>query len=334
LPLVRAVVISEPGGPDVLRVEDVPAPEPASGEVLLDVAASAVNRPDLLQRRGHYPPPPGAPSYPGLECSGTIAAVGTGVTGWTVGQRVCALLGGGGYAEQVTAPAGQLLPVPAGMSLLEAAALPEVTCTVWSLVFDRGRLLPGEVLLVHGGTSGVGTMAVQLAHRHGATIAVTARSPEKLAVCASLGAHILVNYREEDFVERIREATGGHGADVILDNMGAAYLGRNLAVLAVDGRLVSLGLQGGTKGELDLDRLMSVRGTITTARLRAQPPDRKAAIVAATYAFVWPALETGEVRPVVDSVFDLTDVAAAHRRVESSEHVGKVLLRVAGTIDQ
>jgi len=209
-----------------------------------------------------------------------------------------------------------------------------VTCTVWSLVFDRGRLLPGEVLLVHGGTSGVGTMAVQLAHRHGATIAVTARSPEKLAICASLGAHILVNYREEDFVERIREATGGHGADVILDNMGAAYLGRNLAVLAIDGRLVSLGLQGGTKGELDLDRLMSVRGTITTARLRAQPPDRKAAIVAATYAFVWPALETGEVRPVVDSVFDLTDVAAAHRRVESSEHVGKVLLRVAGTIDQ
>jgi putative PIG3 family NAD(P)H quinone oxidoreductase len=334
LPLVRAVVISEPGGPDVLRVEDVPAPEPASGEVLLDVAASAVNRPDLLQRRGHYPPPPGAPSYPGLECSGTIAVVGTGVTGWTVGQRVCALLGGGGYAEQVTAPAGQLLPVPAGMSLLEAAALPEVTCTVWSLVFDRGRLLPGEVLLVHGGTSGVGTMAVQLAHRHGATIAVTARSPEKLAVCASLGAHILVNYREEDFVERIREATGGHGADVILDNMGAAYLGRNLAVLAVDGRLVSLGLQGGTKGELDLDRLMSLRGTITTARLRAQPPDRKAAIVAATHAFAWPALERGEVRPVIDSVFDLADVAAAHRRVESSEHVGKVLLRVAGTIDE
>ncbi|HEX2308167.1 MAG TPA: NAD(P)H-quinone oxidoreductase [Jatrophihabitantaceae bacterium] len=331
---MRAVVITEPGGPDVLKVEDVPAPEPAPGEVLVDVAASAVNRPDLLQRQGHYPPPPGAPPYPGLECSGTIAALGTGVTSWTVGQRVCALLGGGGYAEQATVPAGQLLPVPVGMSLLEAAALPEVTCTVWSLVFDRGRLLSGEVLLVHGGTSGVGTMAVQLGHRHGATVAVTARSPEKLAACAGLGAHILVNYREEDFVERVREATGGHGADVILDNMGAAYLGRNLAVLAIDGRLVSLGLQGGTKGELDLDRLMSVRGTITTARLRAQPPDRKAAIVAATYAFVWPALETGEVRPVVDSVFDLTDVAAAHRRVESSEHVGKVLLRVAGTIDQ
>jgi putative PIG3 family NAD(P)H quinone oxidoreductase len=334
LPLVRAVVITEPGGPDVLKVEDVPAPEPAAGEVLVDVVASAVNRPDLLQRRGHYPPPPGAPPYPGLECSGTIAALGVGVTGWTVGQRICALLGGGGYAEQVAVPAGQLLPVPAGMSLLEAAALPEVTCTVWSLVFDRGRLRPGEVLLVHGGTSGVGTMAVQLAHRHGATVAVTAGSPAKLAVCADLGAHILVNYREEDFVARVREATDGHGADVILDNMGAVYLGRNLAVLAVDGRLVSLGLQGGTKGEMDLDRLMSVRGTITTARLRAQPPERKADIVAATQAFAWPALESGEVRPVVDSVYDLADVADAHRRVESSEHVGKVLLRVAGTIDE
>ena len=331
---MRAVVITEPGGPDVLEVEDVPAPEPVAGEVLVDVAASAVNRADLLQREGHYPPPSGALPYPGLECSGTIAALGAGVTGWTVGQPVCALLGGGGYAEQVRVPAGQLLPVPAGMSLLVAAALPEVTCTVWSMVFDRGRLLAGEVLLVHGGTSGVGTMAIQLAHRHGATVAVTAGSAAKLAVCVGLGAHILVNYREEDFVARVREATDGHGADVILDNMGAAYLRRNLAVLAVDGRLVSLGLQGGTTGELDLGRLMSVRGSVTAASLRAQPPERKAAIVAATHAFVWPALDTGEVRPIVDSIFNLADVAAAHRRVESSEHVGKVLLRVAGTIDE
>lgn len=331
---MRAVVITEPGGPDVLDVEDVPAPEPAAGEVLVEVAASAVNRADVLQRQGHYPPPSGAPPYPGLECSGTIAALGAGVTGWTVGQRVCALLGGGGYAEQVRVPAGQLLPVPAGMSLLDAAALPEVTCTVWSMVFDRGRLVPGEVLLVHGGTSGVGTMAVQLAHRHGARVAVTAGSAAKLAVCAGLGAHILVNYREEDFVARVREATDGHGADLILDNMGAVYLRRNLAVLAVDGRLVSLGLQGGTTGELDLGRLMSVRGSVTAASLRAQPPERKAAIVAATHAFVWPALDSGEVRPIVDSVFDLADVAAAHRRVESSEHIGKVLLRVAATIDE
>jgi putative PIG3 family NAD(P)H quinone oxidoreductase len=334
LPLVRAVVITEPGGPDVLQIQDVPAPEPASGEVLVDVAASAVNHADLLQRRGHYPATPGAPPFPGLECSGTVAGLGADVSGWTIGQRVCALLGGGGYAEQVTVPAGQLLPVPEGMSLLEAAALPEVTCTVWSMVFDRGRLLPGEVLLVHGGTSGVGTMAIQLATRYGATVAVTAGSPAKLAVCAGLGAHILVDYREEDFVARVREATAGHGADVILDNMGAAYLGRNLAALAVDGRLVSLGLQGGTKGELDLGRLMSVRGSVTAASLRAQPPGRKAAIVEATHAFVWPELERGEVRPIVDSVFDLADVAAAHRRVESSEHVGKVLLRVAGTIDE
>jgi putative PIG3 family NAD(P)H quinone oxidoreductase len=334
LPRVRAVVITEPGGPDVLEVEDVPAPEPVAGEVLVDVAASAVNRADLLQRQGHYPQPSGAPPYPGLECSGTIAALGAGVTGWAVGQPVCALLGGGGYAEQVTVPAGQLLPVPAGMSLLDAAALPEVTCTVWSMVFDRGRLLPGEVLLVHGGTSGVGTMAVQLAHRHGATVAVTAGSMAKLAVCVGLGADILVNYREDDFVARVREATDGHGVDVILDNMGAAYLRRNLAVLAVDGRLVSLGLQGGTTGELDLGRLMSVRGSVTAASLRAQPPKRKAAIVAATHAYVWPALDKGEVRPIIDSVFDLADVASAHRRVESSEHVGKVLLRVAGTIDE
>jgi putative PIG3 family NAD(P)H quinone oxidoreductase len=326
LPLVRAVVISEPGGPDVLRVEDVPAPEPASGEVLLDVAASAVNRPDLLQRRGHYPPPPGAPSYPGLECSGTIAVVGTGVTGWTVGQRVCALLGGGGYAEQVTAPAGQLLPVPAGMSLLEAAALPEVTCTVWSLVFDRGRLLPGEVLLVHGGTSGVGTMAVQLAHRHGATIAVTARSPEKLAVCASLGAHILVNYREEDFVERVRALTSGHGADVILDNMGATYLGRNIEVLATNGRLVTIGLQGGRKAELDMGMLLAKRGAVIATTLRARPSTEKAAIIAAVREHVWPLIESGDVRPVIHSRRPLADAAAAHREMEASSHIGKMLL--------
>jgi putative PIG3 family NAD(P)H quinone oxidoreductase len=293
-----------------------------------------VNRADLLQRRGHYPPPTGAPPYLGLECSGTIAGLGSGVTRWVVGQQVCALLSGGGYAEQVMVPAGQLLPVPAGMSLLDAAALPEATCTVWSMVFDRGRLLPGEVVLIHGGASGIGTMAVQLAHRHGATVAVTAGSAEKLALCAALGADIGINHREEDFVERVRAATDGHGADVILDNMGAVYLGRNLAALAIDGRLVSLGLQGGTTGQLDLGRLMSVRGTVTAASLRAQSQERKAAIVSATHAFVWPALESGVVRPIVDSVFDLADAAAAHRRVESSEHVGKVLLRVAGTIDE
>lgn len=328
---MRAVVITEPGGPDVLKVHEVPDPVAGPGEVVLDVAASAVNRADLLQRAGHYPPPKGAPPYPGLECSGTVAALGAGVTGWTVGQQVCALLSGGGYAEQVAVAAGNLLPVPHGMALVTAAALPEVTCTVWSMVFDRGRLLPGEILLVHGGSSGIGTMAIQLAHRHGATVITTAGSQRKLDVCRGLGADVVINYRESDFVERVRDATNGHGADVILDNMGAAYLPRNVEALAADGRLVSLGMQGGTQGELDLGRLMSIRGTVTAASLRAQPAERKAAIVAATQAFVWPALESGAVRPIVERVFPIEEAAAAHELVESSEHVGKVLLQVAGT---
>lgn len=304
------------------------SPRVRAGEVLLDVVAAGVNRADIVQRQGHYPPPEGASPYLGLECSATIAALGDGVTGWRAGQSVCALLSGGGYAEQVSVPAGQLLPVPAGVSLRDAAALPEVTCTVWSTVFDRGALSPGEVLLVHGGSSGIGTMAVQLAHRFGATVAVTAGSQSKLDFCRRLGADIAINYRSEDFVARVREATGGHGADVILDNMGAAYLARNVETLAAGGRLLVLGMQGGTRGELDLNRLMRVRGSVSSASLRARSPAAKAAIVAATHAAVWPALESGEVRPVVDRVFDLGDVADAHRYVESSRHVGKVLLQV------
>ncbi len=325
---MHAVVITKPGPPEVLEVQDVAEPTAGAGEVLLDVAATAVNRADLLQREGNYAPPPGASPYPGMECSGTIAALGAGVTGWSVGQEVCALLSGGGYAEKVAVPVGQLMPIPEGISLVDAAALPEVTCTVWSMVFDRGHLMPGETFLVHGGTSGIGTMAIQLAHRHGATVIATAGSPQKVQVCRELGADLAINYRDEDFVERVLDVTQNRGADVILDNMGAAYLPRNVRALAVDGRLVVLGLQGGTKGELDLGRLLARRGTVTAASLRARSAASKAAIVASTQAFVWPALASGAVKPVIDRQLGLSDVVEAHRLVASSQHIGKVLLRV------
>jgi putative PIG3 family NAD(P)H quinone oxidoreductase len=322
---MRAVVITEPGGPEVLKVQEVPDPEPAGGEVLVDVTATAINRADLLQRQGNYSLPPGAPPYPGMECSGTIAALGAGVTGWHVGDEVCALLAGGGYAERVAVPAGQLLPVPRGVSTVDAAGLPEVACTVWSMVLDIGRLQPGETFLVHGGSSGVGTMAIQLAHRHGARVIATAGTAQKLARCRDLGADVAINYREQDFVDVV---TAEGGADVILDNMGAVYLQRNVTALAVGGRLVVLGLQGGRKGELDLGMLLGKAATVSAAALRPRPLAQKAAIVAATTAFVWPLIESGDVRPVIDRVLTLDEAAEAHRVVEASEHIGKVLLRV------
>ncbi len=324
---MRAVVITEPGGPDVLQVRDVPDPEPKPGEVLVDVAATAVNRADLLQRQGNYNPPPGASPYPGLECSGTIAALGDGVTGWAVGDEVCALLSGGGYAERVAVPAGQLLHVPRGMTLVDAAAVPETACTVWSMVFDNGRLQPGETFLVHGGTSGIGTLAIQLAHRHGARVFTTAGSAQKLDVARSLGADVTINYRERDFVEAVKAETDDAGVDVILDNMGGAYLARNVAALAINGRLLILGMQGGRKGELDIGALMAKRATVFSASLRARPPADKAAIVASTESFVWPLVESGDVAPVIDRTLPLDDAAEAHRVVEASEHIGKVLLR-------
>jgi putative PIG3 family NAD(P)H quinone oxidoreductase len=320
---MRAVVLTQPGGRDVLQVRDVADPAPGPGEVLVDVAATAVNRADLLQRQGNYTPPPGASPYLGLECSGTIARLGEGVTGWRVGDEVCALLAGGGYAERVAVPAGQLLPVPHGLSIVDGAALPEAACTVWSMVFDIGRLQPGETLLVHGGASGVGTMAVQLAHRHGARVMTTAGSSRKVDACRRLGADIAVNYREQDFADVARSAGG---ADVILDNMGATYLARNLSALATGGRLVELGLQGGRKGEVDLGLLMTKRASLHGATLRARPPDEKAKIVAATGAFVWPMIEGGDVRPVIDRTLPLAEAAEAHRVVESGEHIGKVVL--------
>ena len=323
---MKAITIPQPGDADALVLDDVPDPQPAAGEVRVRVAAAGVNRADVMQRMGHYPPPPGAPEYPGLEVSGTVDALGEGVEGWSVGDEVCALLSGGGYAELVCVPAGQLLPVPAGVSLEDAAALPEVVSTVWSNVFMTANLLPGQTLLVHGGSSGIGTMAIQLAREVGAHVAVTAGTAEKLEACRELGAEVLVNYREEDFVERVRAATGGAGADVVLDNMGAKYLARNVDVLAPNGRLVVIGLQGGRTAELDLGKLLAKRAAVIATSLRARPAGEKATIVAAVREHVWPLVEAGRVRPVVHGRYPLADAAAAHRELESSGHVGKILL--------
>jgi putative PIG3 family NAD(P)H quinone oxidoreductase len=328
---MRAVTISEAGGPEVLRWSEVPDPVCGPGEVVVDVTASAVNRADLLQRQGVYPPPPGASDIPGLECSGVISEVGKGVTGWSVGDEVCALLAGGGYAERVAVPAGQLLPRPSGVELATAAGLPEVTCTVWSNVFLRAGLRRGETFLVHGGSSGIGTMAIQLAARAGARVFATAGTSAKLGVCRELGADVAINYRDEDFVERVLAATGGAGVDVVLDNMGASYLARNVEALADGGRLVCIGLQGGATAELDLGRLMRKRASVHATVLRSRPPTGpggKAEIVTAVRHDVWPDVERGVVRPIIDRRLPMSRAAEAHRVVADSGHVGKVLLVV------
>lgn len=304
----------------------VPDPVPGQGEVLVDVAATAVNRADVMQRQGSYDPPPGASPYPGLECSGRITALGSGVSGWSVGDEVCALLAGGGYAEKVVVQAGLLLPVPAGVSLHQSAALPEVACTVWSNVFMISHLRPGETLLVHGGSGGIGTMAIQLAKAIGARVAVTDGSREKLEFCAGLGADVLINYREQDFVAEIDRATNGAGADVILDIMGAEYLDRNVKALAVNGRLAIIGMQGGIMGELNIIALLSKEGTITATSLRARPLSEKAAIVAGVREHVWPLIASGQVRPIVDRELPMPEAAGAHRLMEGGGHIGKVLL--------
>ncbi|MFD8718699.1 NAD(P)H-quinone oxidoreductase [Streptomyces sp. NPDC059629] len=323
---MHAITIPEPGGPEALVWDEVPDPVPGEGEVLVEVVASAVNRADIMQRQGFYDPPPGASPYPGLECSGRIAALGPGVSGWSVGDEVCALLAGGGYAQKVAVPAGQLLPVPEGLDLRQAAALPEVVCTVWSNVFMISHLRPGETLLVHGGSSGIGTMAIQLGRAIGAKVAVTAGTKEKLDFCAELGADILVNYREQDFVAEVKQATAGAGADVILDNMGAKYLDRNVQALAVNGRLAIIGLQGGARGELNIGALLGKRAAVSATSLRARPLAEKAAIVAAAREHVWPLIAQGHVRPVVDRELPMAEAAQAQRVVEASEHIGKVLL--------
>lgn len=323
---MRAITIPEPGAADSLVLDDVPDPEAGPGQVLIDVVAAGVNRADVMQRLGHYPPPPGAPEYPGLEVSGRIAAVGEGVGQWHVGDEVCALLEGGGYAEKVAVPAEQVLPVPRGVDLVDAAGLPEVAATVWSNVFLVANIQPGQVLLVHGGSSGIGTMAIQLAKAVGAHVAVTAGSQQKLDACRDLGAEFLVNYKEEDFVERLRELTKGHGADVILDNMGAKYLGRNVEALATNGRLVTIGLMGGRRGELDMGMLLAKRAAVIATSLRARPATEKAAIVAAVREHVWPLVESGDVRPIIHSRHPLEHAAEAHREMEASGHIGKILL--------
>ncbi|NYH52617.1 MULTISPECIES: NAD(P)H-quinone oxidoreductase [Nocardiopsis] len=322
---MHAIRITEPGGPEVLTWSEVSDPVPGEGEVLVDVAASAANRADVAQRQGNYSPPPGASEYPGLECSGTVAELGPGTeeSGWSVGDPVCALLTGGGYAERVAVPVGQLLPIPRGVDLVEAAALPEVACTVWSNLVMVAGLRAGETVLVHGGGSGIGTFAVQFARALGARVAVTAGSPEKLERCRELGAEILINYKDEDFTERMREAGG---ADVVLDIMGGSYLDANLRSLATNGRLVIIALMGGRRAEADLGRMLVKRLSVQATTLRSRPRDEKAAIVSGVLEQVWPLVEQGVVRPVVDRSVPMRNAAEAHRVMETSAHTGKILL--------
>lgn len=319
-----AITVREPGGPEALEWTEVPDPTPGAGEVLVEVAASAVNRADLLQRQGHYPPPPGASDIIGLECSGTIIELGEGVEGWQVGDEICALLAGGGYAEKVAIPAGQLLPVPSEVDIVTAAALPEVACTVWANVVMHAKLGEGDVLLVHGGAGGIGTHAIQVGKALGATVAVTAGSAERLESCRQLGADILINYREQDFVEEIQKATGG--ANVILDNMGASYLGKNIDALATGGRLVIIGMQGGVKGELNIGKLLGKRASVFAAGLRGRPLEEKAEIVADVRERLWPLVEEGSVKPIIGQVVPMAEASSAHQAMEEGTVFGKVLL--------
>jgi putative PIG3 family NAD(P)H quinone oxidoreductase len=319
---MHAIVIENPGEPDVMRWNEVPDPVAGPGEVLLDIVAAGINRADLSQRQGFYPPPPGAPEYPGLEVSGRIAALGEGVTEWNVGDEVCALLAGGGYAERVAVPVGQLLPIPKGVSLVEAAGLPEVACTVWSNVFMLAGLREGESFLVHGGASGIGTFAIQLAKARGARVLCTAGSQEKLQRCRDLGADIAINYRTEDFVKEAAPV------DVILDNIGADYLTRNIDTLGTDGRLMIIGFQSGATTEINLGKLMRRRASIQVTSLRARPREEKAEIVSSVREHVWPLIDSGAIRPIIDRTIPMWDAAAGHRILEESTHVGKVLLTV------
>ncbi len=325
---MRAIEIRQPGGPDVLTPAERPTPVPGPGEALIKVAAAGVNRPDVAQRQGKYPPPPGASDIPGLEIAGTITQIGDEVREWRVGDRVCALVSGGGYAEYCVAPAPQCLPVPRGMSDVDAAAIPETFFTVWTNVFERGRLAPGESFLVHGGSGGIGTTAIQLAHARGARVFATAGSAEKCRACERLGAERAINYREEDFVAMTREATGGRGVDVILDMIGGDYFPRHIETLATDGRLVQIATLGGPKAQIFLPAIMQRRLTITGSTLRVRSVGEKGAIAVALRKEVWPLLEAGRVRPVVFRTFPLDQAADAHQLMESSTHIGKIVLTV------
>ncbi len=325
---MTVIEIIGPGGPEQLVAARRPVPSPAPGEVLIKVAAAGVNRPDCLQRQGGYPPPPGASDIPGLEVAGTVVALGQGVEIWQTGDEVCALLTGGGYAEYCAVPAPQCLPVPAGLTLQQAAALPETFFTVWSNVFDRARLQPGESLLVHGGASGIGVTAIQLARALGSRVFATVGDNDKMQPCLDLGAERVINYRNEDFVQVIKNVTGNQGVDVILDMVGGDYVQRNLSALAVEGRLVFIAFLRGAKMELNLAPVMMKRLTITGSTLRSRPIAHKTTIAAALQKTVWPLLANGAVRPIIDRVFPLTDAAAAHALMESNRHIGKLLLQI------
>ncbi len=326
---MTVIEITEPGGPEKLAINRRPTPQPASGEVLIKVATAGVNRPDCLQRQGGYPPPPGASDIPGLEVAGTIAALGEGLAEWRIGDEVCALLTGGGYAEYCVAPAPQCLPIPAGLTLPQAAALPETFFTVWSNVFDRARLRPGETLLVHGGASGIGTTAIQLAKALGSRVFTTVGGVEKIQPCLDLGAERVINYREEDFVQIVKEATNNRGVNVILDMVGGDYVQRNLSALAVEGRLVFIAFLRGARMELNLAPVMMKRLTITGSTLRARPVADKAPIAQALRTTVWPLIADGVIKPVIDQIFPFIEAAEAHALMESNRHVGKILLQVA-----
>ena len=326
---MRAIEISEPGGPEVLRPVTRPVPVPSAEDILIKVVAAGVNRPDALQRAGAYAPPPDASDLPGLECAGEVVAVGAGVSRWEVGDKVCALLPGGGYAEYVTTHQDHALPVPAGLSMVEAAALPETFFTVWTNVFERGCLEAGEVFLVHGGTSGIGTTAIQLAKVMGARVFATAGSAEKCAKCLELGAELAINYNEEDYVEVIKAATNGRGVDMILDMVGGAYIARNIRALAMDGRLAMIAFLGGPKAEINFAQIMAKRITVTGSTLRPRSIQDKAVIAEALREIVWPMIEAGRIAPVMDSTFPLEQAVDAHRRIESSGHIGKIVLEVS-----
>jgi NADPH2:quinone reductase len=323
-----AIGIARPGGPDVLQPVELPTPQPGPREVLIRVAAAGVNRPDVMQREGKYPPPPGASDIPGLEVSGTIAECGPDVERWAVGDRVCALVSGGGYAEYCIAPDVQCLPVPATLDLVAAGGVPETFFTVWTNVFERGRLREGESFLVHGGSSGIGTAAIQMARAFGARVFATAGSREKCSACERLGAERAINYKTDDFAAVLLDLTGGRGVDIILDMVGAAYFSRNLDLLALGGRLLQIAVLHGAKAEINLVRLLRQRLTVTGSTLRARTVDEKGAIARALERAVWPLLETGKIRPVICETFPLAKAAEAHRLMESGSHIGKILLTV------
>jgi NADPH:quinone reductase len=327
---MTVIEISTPGAPEVLVPARRPMPRPGPGDVLIKVAAAGINRPDVLQRYGKYPPPPGAPDTPGLEVAGTVVAVGQGVSWPKLGDAVCALVAGGGYADHAIAPAPQCLPVPKGLSMIEAAAVPETFFTVWTNVFERGRLTAGETVLIHGGSSGIGTTAIQLAKAFGATVYATAGSPEKCAACEKLGAAKAINYRNEDFVAAVQQATGGEGVHLILDMVGGEYIQRNMTALRVEGRLVQIAFLKGSKTEVDINPLMRKRLTYTGSTLRPRSIAEKGAIAAALREKVWPLLEAGRVKPVIHATFPLARAAEGHRLMESNAHIGKIVLTVSG----